>query len=59
MYTYTKDKKGKKDLNELKKEMDIDEHKIPIAELYKRLKSHPENVRIISITIVARHVVVQ
>ena len=46
MYTYTKDKKGKKDLNELKKEMDIDEHKIPIAELYKRLKSHPENVRI-------------
>lgn len=36
-----KQKKGK-DLNELKKELDIDFHKIPIEECYQRLGSNPE-----------------
>ena len=33
-------------MNALKQELEIDDHKIPIAELYKRLKTHPENVNI-------------
>lgn len=38
-------KKGdKKDLNELKQELDIDDHKIPIEELYQRLGTNPETV---------------
>ena len=31
-------------MNALKQELEIDDHKIPIQELYKRLKTHPENV---------------
>ncbi|KAK4025784.1 hypothetical protein OUZ56_014831 [Daphnia magna] len=34
-------KKGK-DMNELKQELDIDDHKIPIEELYQRLGTNPE-----------------
>jgi len=34
-------KKGKKDLNDLKQELDIDDHKIPIEELYQRLGTNP------------------
>ena len=37
-------KKDGKDMNELKQELDMDEHKIPAAELYKRLKTSPEKV---------------
>jgi len=41
------DKKGKKkkdgDLDELKQELDMDEHKIPIEELYERLGVDPTN----------------
>lgn len=38
-------KKGdKKDLSELKQELDIDDHKIPIEELYQRLGTNPETV---------------
>ena len=38
--------KGKKDgdLDELKQELDMDEHKIPIEELYERLGVDPTNV---------------
>lgn len=36
-------KKGK-DMNELKQELDIDDHKIPIEELYQRLGTNPETV---------------
>lgn len=38
-------KKGdKKDLNELKQELDIDDHKVAIEELYHRLGTNPETV---------------
>ena len=37
-------KKGKDDLNDLKQELDIDDHKIPIEELYQRLGTNPETV---------------
>ncbi|KAF6032440.1 ATP1A1 [Bugula neritina] len=41
-----KDKKGKKqkkpDMNELKKELVMDEHTIPIEELYHRLETNPD-----------------
>jgi hypothetical protein len=33
-------------MNELKQELDMDEHKIPAAELYKRLKTSPDKVQI-------------
>jgi len=36
-------KPGKKNLNDLKQELEIDDHKIPIAELYRRLKTDPNN----------------
>lgn len=36
-------KAGKKNLNDLKQELEIDDHKIPIAELYRRLKTDPNN----------------
>ncbi|XP_055950383.1 sodium/potassium-transporting ATPase subunit alpha-B-like isoform X1 [Argiope bruennichi] len=35
-------KKGKPDLDELKQEVDMDEHKIPVEELYARLGTNPE-----------------
>lgn len=44
-------KKGagdKKDLNELKQELDIDDHKIPIEELYQRLGTNPETVSFVA-----------
>ena len=37
-------KGDKKDLNELKQELDIDDHKVPIEELYHRLGTNPETV---------------
>ena len=40
-----KKKKGqKKDMDELKQELTMDEHKIPITELYSRLNSDPTTV---------------
>ena len=33
-------------MNELKQELDIDDHKIPIEELYQRLGTNPETVSI-------------
>jgi hypothetical protein len=41
-------KKAGKDMNELKQELDIDDHKIPIEELYQRLGTNPETVKIVS-----------
>ncbi|XP_070549083.1 sodium/potassium-transporting ATPase subunit alpha-3-like isoform X2 [Ptychodera flava] len=38
----SKKQKGKKDLDELKKEIEIDDHKIPIDELYARHQTNPE-----------------
>jgi len=35
-------------MNELKQELDIDDHKIPIEELYQRLGTNPETVQISS-----------
>uniref|UniRef100_A0A6A7FNN5 Sodium/potassium-transporting ATPase subunit alpha n=1 Tax=Hirondellea gigas TaxID=1518452 RepID=A0A6A7FNN5_9CRUS len=40
--TKTKTKRGKSDLNELKQELDLDEHKVPIEELYQRLQTNPD-----------------
>ena len=37
-------KKGKHDMDELKQELTMDEHKIPITELYSRLVSDPNVV---------------
>ncbi|GFU20918.1 hypothetical protein NPIL_370131, partial [Nephila pilipes] len=37
-----KGKKGKPDLNDLKQEVDMDEHKITLQELYTRLGTDPE-----------------
>jgi sodium/potassium-transporting ATPase subunit alpha len=34
--------KGKKDMNELKKELELDEHKITLEELYARRKTNPD-----------------
>jgi sodium/potassium-transporting ATPase subunit alpha len=41
-----KQKKDKKDekLDNLKQELDLDDHKIPIEELYRRLQSNPDTV---------------
>lgn len=40
-----KGKKGKKaDMDELKQELTMDEHKIPITELYSRLNTDPNMV---------------
>ena len=38
-----KSKKGK-DMDDLKRELELTEHKIPIEDLYKRLKSDPTRV---------------
>ena len=40
-----KKKKGQKDMEELKQELTMDEHKIPITELYSRLNTDPTTVR--------------
>ncbi|KAL7637147.1 UNVERIFIED_CONTAM: hypothetical protein RMT77_011859 [Armadillidium vulgare] len=37
-----KPKKGEKDLDDLKQELELDEHKIPIEELYQRLQTNPD-----------------
>jgi hypothetical protein len=42
-------KKKEKDLDNLKQELDIDDHKIPLEELFRRLHSNPDTVRIICI----------
>jgi sodium/potassium-transporting ATPase subunit alpha len=42
-----KKKKGKKDLSELKRELELDEHKVPIDELYRRYCSDPKKVCLI------------
>ena len=39
-----KKKKGKEDLDDLKQELEMDEHKIPIEELYERLGTDPNSV---------------
>ncbi len=39
-----KKKKGKKDLSELKRELELDEHRVPIDELYRRYCSDPKKV---------------
>jgi len=36
-------KDGKKDMNELKKELELDEHKITVEELCARRQTHPQN----------------
>ena len=40
-----KKKKKGKDMEELKQELTMDEHKVPITELYSRLNSDPTVVR--------------
>ncbi|GIY26490.1 hypothetical protein CDAR_223771 [Caerostris darwini] len=42
MLNKDKGKKGKPDLNDLKQEVDMDEHKITLQELYTRLGTDPE-----------------
>lgn len=39
-----KGKKGDKDLNDLKQELELDEHKVPIEELFQRLTVNPDTV---------------
>ena len=43
-------KKKKEDLEELKKEIEIDEHKIAVDELVQRLGTHLERVCLFSFT---------
>ena len=40
----SKKKKGKENLENLKQELEMDEHKIPIEELYERLGTDPNTV---------------
>jgi len=35
-------KKGEPDLDDLKRELDIDDHKVPVEELFRRYGTHPE-----------------
>ena len=37
-------KEKKKDMDALKQELDIDDHKVPIAELYRRSNTNPDTV---------------
>lgn len=37
-------KKGDRDLDDLKQELELDEHKVPIEELYQRLQTNPDTV---------------
>ena len=37
-----KPKKGEKDLDDLKQELELDEHKVPIEELFQRLTVNPD-----------------
>lgn len=39
-----KKRKGKEDLDELKQELEMDEHKVPIEELYERFGTDPNTV---------------
>lgn len=39
-------KKGKRDLNELKRELELDEHRVTIDVLYRRLNCDPVKVLI-------------
>jgi len=41
-----KGKKAKKDMDDLKRELEMDEHRVPIEELYKRLGTDPEKVTV-------------
>lgn len=41
-----KKKDDEKRMKNLKKEVDMDEHKIPIEELYRRLQTHPVRVKL-------------
>lgn len=40
-----KSKKGQRDLNELKRELELDEHRVPLDDLYRRMKCDPVKVR--------------
>ena len=40
-----KKEKGQRDLNELKRELDLDEHKITLSDLYRRFKCDPTKVK--------------
>ena len=40
-----KGKKGKDNLDDLKQELELDEHKVPIEELFQRLQTNPDTVR--------------
>lgn len=40
----SKKQKKKENLDELKQELEMDEHKVPIDELYERLGSNPNTV---------------
>lgn len=42
----TKTKKGEKDMDSLKQELELDEHKVPIEELFQRLSVNPDTVSI-------------
>lgn len=39
-------KKGPRNLDDLKREVELDEHRIPIEDLYRRLKSDPIKVKL-------------
>lgn len=44
MVNHKKDKKGKKDLDDLKRELELDEHRVPLDDLFRRLKCDPNKV---------------
>lgn len=39
-------RKGKTNLNELKRELEVDEHRIPVQDLYRRMKCDPLKVKL-------------
>lgn len=39
-------KKGNKDLELLKRELELDEHRIPLEDLYRRMKCDPIKVKL-------------
>lgn len=47
-----KGKKGDKDLNDLKQELELDEHKVPIEELFQRLTVNPDTVCLLKFFVV-------
>ena len=40
-------KKGKTNMEDLKRELELDEHRIPVEDLYRRMKCDPVKVKLV------------